>query len=79
MNRNILKAKWKQIHGRSRVLRGKLTHNRLDRFNGRIEVLAGKTQETYNVARNKAARGINRRTSNYRSSLKRIRPISRSR
>ncbi len=78
MDRNTLKAKWKQVHGKSRIVRGKLTHNRLDRINGRMEVLAGKTQETYSTARNKAARGIKQRVSNTRSRVKRMRISSKT-
>lgn len=70
MNKQIIKARWKQIGGRSKILRGKITHNRKDRLTGRINLLVGELQEKFSYSRQKAVRGIEKRKLNYKSRLK---------
>ena len=61
MRRDMLKAKWKQIRGRSKMWKGQLTGRRLDKLSGRIDLLAGKYQEKFQYSRQKAASSINQR------------------
>lgn len=79
MDRNILKAKWKQLRGRSKILRARLTNNERGRLSGKFDVLVGGVQERFDVNRHKVAKGVNRRITYYQSKVKKLRPGSKSR
>lgn len=79
MNQNILKAKWKHLRGRSKILRARVTNDERGRLSGKFDVLVGGFQEKYGVTRRKAARGFNRRVSHYQTRIKMLRPGSKSR
>jgi uncharacterized protein YjbJ (UPF0337 family) len=79
MDRNILKAKWKQIRGRSKILRVRLTDNARGRVVGKVDVLVGGIQEQYHITRSKATRGASKRASHYQNRIKKLRPVSKLR
>jgi uncharacterized protein YjbJ (UPF0337 family) len=79
MDRNILKAKWKQLRGKSKIMRARLTNNDRGRLSGKFDVLVGGVQEKYSVTRQKAARGFSKRVSHYQTRIKKLRPGSKSR
>lgn len=54
MNEDIVKGKWKQLKGTIKEKWGKLTDDDLDILEGNSDYLAGKVQERYGVARDKA-------------------------
>lgn len=79
MDKHILKAKWLQIRGRSRIFRGRIMHNQRDRFTGRYELLMGKIREKYSSSQHKAAREIDHRIPGYKSRFKQAKTGSKSR
>jgi uncharacterized protein YjbJ (UPF0337 family) len=54
MNWYRIEGSWRQFKGNARVRWGKLTGNQLDAFAGERDVLAGKTQEAYGIAKDGA-------------------------
>jgi uncharacterized protein YjbJ (UPF0337 family) len=70
MNKDILEGKWKQIRGEAKVWWGKLTDDDLDRAAGKFEVLAGILQEKYGYTREAAADEIEKRVTDFETSLK---------
>ncbi len=60
MNKQILKAKWKQARGGSRWMRGKLLKRNRDRLSGRAEMTLGRLQERYVKSRVRVTRSIRR-------------------
>ena len=54
MNWDRIEGNWKQVTGRAKVQWGKLTDDDLDVVAGRRDVLAGKIQESYGIARDAA-------------------------
>lgn len=58
MNEDILKGKWKQISGRVKKEWGKLTDDDLDKIDGSSEILEGKLQERYGLARDEARKQV---------------------
>lgn len=77
MNQDLLKAKWKQIRGESKIWWAKLTDNDLDRIGGRFDILVGILQEKYGYTRQQAAIEIDRRLENFEASLKKTHPGSK--
>jgi uncharacterized protein YjbJ (UPF0337 family) len=71
MNKDIVEGKWKQIRGEAKAWWGKLTDDDLDRAAGKFDVLAGLLQEKYGYTRQRAAEEIDKRITEYESSLKR--------
>jgi uncharacterized protein YjbJ (UPF0337 family) len=59
MNSDQLEGKWKQLKGSAKQQWGKLTDDDLTFINGRSEVLVGKVQERYGIAREEAQRRVN--------------------
>ncbi len=57
-------GKWKQISGKVKKQWSNLTDDDLTQVNGRREVLAGKIQEKYGIARDEADRQIDEWASN---------------
>ena len=51
INRNVSKAKWKQVKGSVKERWGKLTDNDITVMNGEIDQLVGKIQERYGLAK----------------------------
>jgi len=58
MNRDIASGKWKQIKGKVRQQWGRLTDDQLDEIDGRMELLVGRVQEAYGLARDEAERQV---------------------
>lgn len=58
MNEDKIKGQWKQLHGKLKARWGKLTDDDLTVAEGSTEYLAGKLQERYGVARDKAKKQI---------------------
>ena len=56
MNWDQLEGKWKQFSGSARERWGKLTDDDLDAIRGRREILVGRLQERYGMAREQADR-----------------------
>lgn len=70
MNKDILEGKWKQMRGEAKSWWGKLTDDDLDRAAGKFEVLAGLLQEKYGYTRENAANEIDKRVTEFESSMK---------
>jgi uncharacterized protein YjbJ (UPF0337 family) len=58
MNWDRIEGNWKQVTGKAQVQWGKLTSDDLDVIAGRREVLAGKIQERYGVAKDEAEKQL---------------------
>ena len=58
MNWDQVEGKWKQMRGTLRKQWGKLTDDDLDVIAGHRDVLAGKIQERYGVAKDEAERQV---------------------
>ena len=56
MNSDILQGKWHQLKGSVKAQWGKLTDDEIDQMEGHAEILAGKLQERYGLARDDAER-----------------------
>lgn len=53
-----ISGQWKQLVGEAKIKWGKLTDDELMEINGRREVLAGKLQEKYGLAKELAEKQI---------------------
>ncbi len=51
INKDILRGRWKQIRGRVRQWRAKLTHDSIDGIAGHFEEQVGRIQEGYGRTR----------------------------
>ena len=58
MNWDQVEGKWKQMRGTLRKQWGKLTDDDLDVIAGHRDVLAGKIQERYGVAKDEAEKQV---------------------
>lgn len=58
MNRDILIGKWKQLRGEVKRRWGQLTDDELDQSKGDFDSLAGRIQERYGYARDRAERDL---------------------
>ncbi|MBZ8135279.1 CsbD family protein [Afifella sp. IM 167] len=58
MNWDRVEGNWKQFKGNARTQWGKLTDDELDQVEGNREVLAGKIQERYGIAKDEAEKEI---------------------
>lgn len=58
MNWDELAGKWKQVSGAVKKQWGRLTDDDLMEINGDREILAGKIQERYGIAKEKANKQI---------------------
>jgi uncharacterized protein YjbJ (UPF0337 family) len=58
MNWEQVEGKWKQYSGKVREKWGKLTDTDLDVIHGRRELLMGKIQERYGIAKEEAHRQV---------------------
>jgi uncharacterized protein YjbJ (UPF0337 family) len=56
MNRDRLQGIWKQLRGKMRVGRAKLTNDQLGAIDGRREICAGRLQEAYGIGKDAADR-----------------------
>ena len=70
MNKDIVVGKWKQMRGEAKSWWGKLTDDDLDRAAGKFDVLSGMLQEKYGYSRERAANEIDKRVTDYETSLK---------
>ena len=68
MNENTVKGNWLQFKGKVKEQWGKLTDDDLDVIEGKREVLAGKIQERYGIAKDEAEKQLSdwETRSNYR-------------
>ncbi len=55
-----IEGKWKQLRGQVRTQWGKLTDDDLEQIAGRKDILAGKLQERYGIAKEEANAQIER-------------------
>jgi uncharacterized protein YjbJ (UPF0337 family) len=58
MNWDRIEGNWKQVTGKAKVQWGKLTDDDLDVIAGRRDVMAGKIQERYGVAKDEAEKQL---------------------
>ena len=58
MNKDIIQGKWKQLKGSLKTQWGKLTDDDLDRLDGDQQYLAGRLQERYGWAKDRAEQEI---------------------
>ena len=58
MNSDQMAGKWKQIKGSVKTHWGKLTDDDLDAINGQTELLVGRIQERYGIAKAEAQRQV---------------------
>ena len=58
MNWDRIEGNWKQVTGRAKVQWGKLTDDDLDVVAGRREVMAGKIQERYGMAKDEVEKQL---------------------
>jgi uncharacterized protein YjbJ (UPF0337 family) len=58
MNEDKIKGQWKQVAGKVKAKWGKLTDDDLKVAEGNSEYLAGKVQERYGIARDKAEKQV---------------------
>ncbi|MDA0674865.1 MAG: CsbD family protein [Proteobacteria bacterium] len=58
MNWDQIKGNWKQAKGRAKLQWGKLTNDELDKAEGSRDMLVGRIQERYGVAREEAERQV---------------------
>jgi uncharacterized protein YjbJ (UPF0337 family) len=58
MNWDTVEGKWKQMRGEFRKKWGKLTDDDFDVIAGHRDVLAGKIQERYGIAKDEAERQV---------------------
>ncbi len=58
MNSDQLKGKWMQLKGSVKTKWGKLTDDDLNFINGQQDVLIGKIQERYGIAKEEAQRQV---------------------
>ena len=66
MNWDIVKGKWAQITGEVKSKWGDLTDDDLTQINGEREKLAGKLQERYGWAKDRAEKEIDDHFRNYK-------------
>ena len=58
MNWDELKGKWHQIKGSIGAKRGDLTDDEIEQIDGNREIMVGKIQEKYGVAKEEAERQV---------------------
>ncbi len=58
MNKDIAQGNFKQLKGKIKQQWGKLTDDEIDQLEGHTEILAGKLQERYGLAREEAERQV---------------------
>jgi len=58
MNWDQVKGNWKQFSGTVKVKWGKLTDDELDQIAGRRDILLGKIQERYGIAKEEAEKQV---------------------
>ena len=58
MNKDIMEGKWTQLKGRVKEQWGRLTDDDIEQLEGRTDLLVGKVQERYGIARDAASREV---------------------
>jgi len=58
MNWDQVKGNWKQFSGTVKVKWGKLTDDEVDQIAGRRDILLGKIQEKYEIAKEEAEKQV---------------------
>jgi uncharacterized protein YjbJ (UPF0337 family) len=58
MNWDRIEGNWKQVTGKAKMQWGKLTDDDLDVIAGRRDVLSGKIQERYGIAKDEAEKQL---------------------
>lgn len=56
MNKDIAQGNFKQLRGKIKQKWGQLTDDEIDQMEGHAEILSGKLQERYGLARDEAER-----------------------
>lgn len=59
MDTNVFQGKWRQFRGEIMERWGKLTNDKLDQTEGKVEQLVGALQEEYGYARARAEKEVN--------------------
>ncbi|PJD95249.1 MAG: hypothetical protein CK425_09035 [Parachlamydia sp.] len=57
-NKDTLQGQWKQFQGKIKEKWGKLTDDELTQINGRRDMLIGKLQEKYGMAKERAEKEV---------------------
>jgi len=70
MNKDIFEGNWKQIRSEAKAWWGKLTDDDMDWVAGKAEVLEGLLQEKYGYTRERAADEIDKRVTQYETTMK---------
>lgn len=58
MNWDRVEGNWKQFKGQVQTKWGELTDDEIDQIDGRREILIGKIQERYGIAKDQAEREV---------------------
>lgn len=58
MNKDIIEGKWREVKGAVQKKWGKLTDDDLNEINGNREILAGKIQKNYGLARDEVEKQL---------------------
>lgn len=58
MNWDQIEGNWKQVRGKVRAKWGELTDDEIDKIKGERDILIGKIQEKYGLAREDAEREV---------------------
>lgn len=58
MNADILEGKWEQLKGKAQAQWGKLTDDDIEQAQGNAQVLSGKVQERYGIAKDEADKQV---------------------
>jgi len=69
MNWDRIEGNWKQVKGHVHEQWGKLTNDDFDQIQGRRELLAGKIQERYGIAKDEAEKQIDSWADSLKKSL----------
>jgi len=59
MNKDIVNGNWTQIKGQIKTKWAQLTDNDINAFEGKLETIAGKLQESYGYAKEAAEKEYN--------------------
>ena len=58
MNWNIIEGNWQQLKGKVKEQWGELTDDDLDRIDGKREILEGRIQERYGLAKDRVQQDV---------------------
>lgn len=58
MNKNQMIGNWEQLKGKARAQWGRLTEDQIEEIQGNRQVLSGKIQEAYGIAKEEAEKQV---------------------